>query len=305
MKNTEFMGILQSVTCGEPAYLIREFDGHRFVRKFLPKSRLIILGGGHVAEPVSHIASALEFDVTVVDDRPSFANSARFPDASEVICDNFNSAIDRLCLRSNDYVVVVTRGHRYDADCLRRILKGTIPGYIGMMGSKRRVIELLKILESEGYDRKILDTIHTPIGVSIHAVTPVEIAVSICGELISERFLLAKADPFQTMEQTVVDMPTLSYLAENEDDKALMMVVTKSGSIPTRPGAIMTIDRMGITHGTIGGGCAESEIMGEARHLIGTGRSKLVEIDMSNDVAGDEGMVCGGRMQVLIQDISQ
>lgn len=123
----------------------------------------------------------------MADDRPSFANHPRFPEAKQIVCDLFPAAIEKIGIRESDYVAVITRGHRYDADCLRELLRGIMPRYLGMIGSKRRTVGLLNMLEEEGFSRADLDRIHTPIGLDIGALTVKEIAISIVAELIAER----------------------------------------------------------------------------------------------------------------------
>ena len=110
----EFAHILEEVLKGRGAQYERELDGRRIVRRFEPKERLILLGGGHIARPLCRLGSMLDFEVTVVDDRPSFANSSRFPDAAKILCSSFEKAVRDLALKSGDYVCVITRGHRYD-----------------------------------------------------------------------------------------------------------------------------------------------------------------------------------------------
>lgn len=140
--------LYQAVLNGRPAAMTWEVDGIAYIRNFRPKERLILLGGGHIAQPLCRYGADLGFAVTVVDDRPSFANHARFPESVEVICDAFPKALSDLRIHESDYVAVITRGHRYDADCLRNILSGTFPKYLGMIGSKRRVIGLFQLLRS-------------------------------------------------------------------------------------------------------------------------------------------------------------
>ena len=140
----------------------------------LPKERLIILGGGHIALPVCEFSAKCGFEVYVVDDRPAFANDARFPWAAGVICDSFENGIAQLKITPYDFVVVITRGHRHDADCLRAILPGKQPAYLGMIGSKRRVRGLLDMLVEEGFSKENIERICTPIGLNIGAVTPEE-----------------------------------------------------------------------------------------------------------------------------------
>ena len=301
-----FEELYRSVCAGEAAVLAFEADGTVFIRNFRPAERLILLGGGHIAQPLCRYAADLGFSVTVVDDRPSFANQARFPEADQIICNAFPAAIQSLDIRGNDYVAVITRGHRYDADCLRAILAGTFPRYLGMIGSKRRVIALLNLLEEEGFPRDALAKIHAPIGIAINALTVKEIAISIAAELIQCRRENVNRRARETMLTAEdIDLPLLEVLARDETPKVLLAVYETSGSTPVKSGAMMAVDRNFRTVGTIGGGCSENAALLEAYRLIGTGERRCITIDMSNDVAEEEGMVCGGRMKVLIEDVSQ
>ena len=183
----QFQTIRESAEHGLASALHFEAEGAELVRSFRPNERLILLGGGNIAQPLCRYAADLGFSVIVADDRPTFANRPRFPEAHTVYCDRFENAIDRIGIGAGDYVAVITRGHRYDADCLRKILRGTMPKYLGMIGSKRRTAGLLNLLEGEGFDRAQLDAIHTPIGLDIGALSVKEIAISIVAELIACR----------------------------------------------------------------------------------------------------------------------
>ena len=205
-----------------------------------------------------------------------------------------------------DYVAVITRGHRYDADCLREILPGTFPRYLGMIGSRRRVIGLLNLLEEEGFSREALDKIHTPIGVDIGALTVKEIAVSIVAELIQcRRQSTERRSRSTTLTAEDIDLPLLQFLAEDPAPKALLTVIETQGSTPVKSGAMMAVDQALRMAGTIGGGCSENAVLMDAYRIIGTGAKRCVTIDMSNDVAEEEGMVCGGQMKVMIEDIPE
>ena len=301
-----FEAIYQAALVGTPVSLTFEAEGTAYVRRFCPEERLILLGGGHIAQPLCRYGADLGFGVTVADDRPSFANRTRFPEAREVLCDSFPRALEVLKVRKTDYVAVITRGHRYDADCLRILLSGTFPYYLGMIGSKRRVAGFFRLLEEEGFSRTLLDQVHAPIGVAIHALTVREIAVSIAAELIECR---RKDTPRRSRETTLttqdIDLPLLEFLARDRTPKALLTVYAASGSTPVKPGAMMAVGQNFRTVGTIGGGCSENAVLKDAYRLIGTGQRRCVTVDMSNDVAADEGMVCGGKMKVLIEDVGE
>ncbi len=150
------------------------------------KPVFFIVGGGHIGRSLSILADFLDFHVVVLDDREEFANVERMPEADEVICDDYEAAIDRYPIDSNTYIVMVTRGHKQDEVSLRRAL-GRGAGYIGMIGSKRRTSTVIQHLTDEGFDREELARVHTPIGIDIGAETPEEIALSIMAEVIMLR----------------------------------------------------------------------------------------------------------------------
>ncbi|SDH36378.1 XdhC family protein [Desulfosporosinus hippei] len=145
--------------------------------------QLLILGAGHIALPLAAMAKMVGYEVTVVDDRLSFANAYRFPTADRILCDEFELAIDKITINPQTFVVIITRGHRYDKLCLRKVVNQPA-SYIGMIGSRKRVKALLAELEEEGISREELQKLYSPIGLKIGAETPEEIAVSILGELI-------------------------------------------------------------------------------------------------------------------------
>jgi xanthine dehydrogenase accessory factor len=300
-----FQELLAKVRQGEEAVLRFTAEGGEYRRHFRPRERLLLLGAGHIAQPLCRYAADLGFQVTVADDRPDFANYERFPEAAEVICDAFPSSIRRFGVRAGDYVAVITRGHRWDADCLRILLPGPLPRYLGMIGSKRRVAGLFELLAEEGYSKEAIEEVHSPIGVSINALTTKEIAISIVAELIAcRRRDTPRHSSGTDLTTEDADLGLLEFLAENESPKALLVVLETSGSTPVKAGAMMALNRLRQSAGTIGGGCGESEVMQDALGIIGSGGKKVVTVDMSNDVAEEEGMVCGGQMKVLICDSS-
>lgn len=268
----------------------------------MPQERLIVLGGGHIALPVCEFAAKCGFQVHVIDDRPDFANRRRFPDAAEVICDSFENGIRRLGISAFDYVVVITRGHRHDADCLRVLLPGTMPAYLGMIGSRRRTKGLIEMLKEEGYAEDRLAAICTPIGMDIGAITPAEIAISILGEVIAYKRMPEHGAPGRSCSDSDLELSTLAYLAENHDPKAIVTVVETKGSTPRGTGAKMSVSPLGKVTGSIGGGCSEAAVIQDAVRIIGTGKYQLFDIDLTGEVAESDGMVCGGTMRVLIED---
>src|SRR4051794_4723310 len=157
-----------------------------FVEPVLPPASLYIFGAGHVSASLYRIARSTGFDVTVVDDRETYANPERFPDAKEVIAQDFDKAMARLVPSESAYIVIVSRGHRDDMRILRWAVQ-TPARYIGMIGSKRKTITIFQELTKEGLAPELFEKVHAPIGLDIGAITPEEIAVSITAELIAGR----------------------------------------------------------------------------------------------------------------------
>jgi xanthine dehydrogenase accessory factor len=157
-----------------------------FVEPILPPANLYIFGAGHVATSLYRVARIAGFDITVVDDRPAFANRERFPEAQNVISEDFDKAAAKLAPDESSYIVIVTRGHRDDMRMLRWAVQ-TPAHYIGMIGSKRKTITIFKELQAEGLPAKLFDRVHAPIGLDIGGITPEEIAISITAELIAKR----------------------------------------------------------------------------------------------------------------------
>ena len=148
-------------------------------------AQLILCGAGHIAIPLSGFAQQLGFRVTVIDDRSDFASSERFPNCN-VIAEDFTTALRDCRFNPTTYVVVITRGHEHDVDCLIEILEKKT-AYIGLIGSRRRVRFVLEMLEEKGFSRARLKDVFTPIGLPIGAESPEEIALSIASELVCVR----------------------------------------------------------------------------------------------------------------------
>lgn len=175
---------------------------------------LIIFGGGHVSKFVSRFATQVGFRVTVVDDRVAFANKERFPEASEVVCDDFLKAIDRLKITSNTYIAIITRGHKFDEVILERLIDSNAK-YIGVIGSKRKILTAYKHYLQKGIPREAMERIHAPIGLDIGAVTAEEIGLSVVAELVWVRRGGSDAIPLKSK-----GMPELIAALEEKMGKA-------------------------------------------------------------------------------------
>jgi xanthine dehydrogenase accessory factor len=189
-----------------------------FVEPVLPPALLYIFGAGHISVNLYKVARSAGFDVTVVDDRVAYANRERFPDAKEIIAEDFDRAMARLAPGETAYLVIVTRGHRDDMRVLRWAVQ-TPARYIGMIGSKRKTITIFKELTKEGLAPELFERVHAPVGLDIGAITPEEIAVAITAELIAARRRvehdLRHMSWFHSRKRTAADSTT-EVLEESE-----------------------------------------------------------------------------------------
>ncbi len=271
------------------------------IEPFIPKPRVIIFGGGHIAKPLSEFAARVGFSVNIIDDRPFFANSGRFPEAERVICENFEKSFNIINFKKSDYVVIVTRGHRHDGVVLREALKHEL-SYIGMIGSKRRVKAMMEELLEEGFSRDKLALVNSPIGLDIGAITPDEIAISIIAELISYKNKGINHKSGERFTLPEFDMEVAEKVFEKSSmPKALITILSSKGSVPRKAGAKMVAYLDGRTVGSIGGGCSEAGVITKARELMLDKGFLIEHVDMTGDVAESEGMVCGGVMEVLVE----
>ena len=156
-----------------------------FVEPILPQPVAYIFGGGHISMALAKSASAAGFGIVVIDDREQFANKERFPMAQELYT-SYEDAFARLAPNAASYIVVVTRGHRDDMRVLAWAVR-TEARYVGMIGSKRKVISVYQALEKEGYAPEEFSRVFAPMGLEIGALSPDEIAISITAELVAVR----------------------------------------------------------------------------------------------------------------------
>ena len=178
----------------EPPGLPRE-KAHQFKKtgergiyseRWEPVPALVIVGAGHIAEPLEQFARLTGFRTVVVDDRRLFANRERFPHATQVVCGPILDVVREIEVSRHHYVVLVTRGHSLDMDALRVMLERNVElAYLGMIGSKRRISAVFQLLAQEGLDPRVLGKVHSPVGLNIGAETPAEIAISILAEMIA------------------------------------------------------------------------------------------------------------------------
>ena len=167
--------------------LIQSGDRRFFIEPVMAPGTVYLFGAGHVSLQTAILAKRVGFEVVVLDDRVEFANTSRFSDADDVrVPASFEIAFEGLEIHADSYLVILTRGHLHDKTVLQQALK-TPAGYIGMIGSRKKRDAIYQALENEGFTAKDFQKVHCPIGLSIGAQTPEEIAVSIVAELIHAR----------------------------------------------------------------------------------------------------------------------
>src|SRR3954452_2733695 len=147
-----------------------------FVEPVMPVPRAIIFGAGHISKSLSKVATLAGFSTVVVDNRESFANRERFPEAGEVFAEEYEEIFPQLPINESSYLIIVTRGHRDDMRVLKLAI-ATPARYIAMIGSKRKVLNVIRDLEKEGIPRAAFAALHAPMGLNIGAISPEEIAI--------------------------------------------------------------------------------------------------------------------------------
>ena len=281
-----------------PLTTVQGADGSLVVVEcFMAMPRLIILGGGHISLALADLAHLCDFDTVVYDDRPSFANSQRFKTARSVICDSFANLRRHISFCPSDFVVDVTRGHLHDKECLEAVLSGVEPAYTGMIGSKRRIAIVFDQLKDEGFDAERISRICAPIGLGIGAVTPAEIAISIMAQVIEAKRMNKEGKGWVSADLEMVE----GIARRGFSPDAFITVLATEGSAPTEVGCKLAMTFEGSMVGTVGGGCSEAEALRTGREVISKGGWRLLSVDLTDDSAEDEGMVCGGTIHLLVE----
>ena len=180
-----------------------------FIEPVVPQPRAFIFGAGHISKSLSKVANLAGFASVIVDNRDAFANRERFPEADEIFAEEYEDVFAKLNIRDTSYLIIVTRGHRDDMRVLRWAV-GTPAKYIAMIGSKRKVIGVVKELEKEGIPRDTFERIFAPMGFDIGAITPEEIAISVVAEMIAVR--RAPESEWRTVSKSIFASPSLRSL---------------------------------------------------------------------------------------------
>lgn len=276
----------QLVSC-QDTKVIRIDETDFFVEIYVKNPQLIILGGGHVSQPVAKIGKMLGFHVTVMDDREEFVTKERFPDADRLIQGTYEEIPEKIPVYENAYYVIVTRGHLGDSASARQIVKRPYV-YLGMIGSRNKVKLTREKLLREGFTEDQLNTIHAPIGLPIGGHMPAEIAVSITAEIVQEKNKYNVSYIDEAVEKAVW-----------EKEKGVMItIISKRGSSPRGTGSKMFLDREGRSHGSIGGGNVEFQAL---KYAPKAQHGEIKSYNLSNQGGANLGMICGGEVEVLYE----
>ena len=251
---------------------------------------LIICGAGHVALAVIVLAKMVDFHITVIEDRPDYAEEASRAGADTVLVEGFEQALAKIPGGDNTYFVVLTREHQYDELCLRAILQKDF-AYAGVMGSRRRTELLRQKLIAEGISAEVVARLHAPIGLDIGAETEREVAVAIVAELIK---VGRRAGTFP--KKLIV------AAVQAKEPFVLAAIIRRKGSAPRDVGTKMLIFEEHIV-ATIGGGVLETRIIRRGRQMLAENETQDVweQVDMRGDDVASGHMVCGGIVEVLLE----
>ncbi len=264
--------------------------GDVFVQTMTAPARLVICGGGHVARELAPAALRVGFSVTVLENRKQVLEEGRFAPEVELRCGDFVSLLREGHFPKNTFFAIMTQGHAADWVCLKEILR--LPhAYLGLMGSRKKIASTREMLKQEGFGEAALDGVHTPIGISIGAETPAEIAVSIVAELIQCRSALGLEAPLDSGVTEALDAAPY----------AMVTLVKCSGSTPRSEGARMLVFPDGGIRGTIGGGISEAVAKQQALKALQTGQPRLEQYALD----GSAGSICGGRVTYLIVPVKE
>ncbi len=224
-------------------------------------SRLVICGGGHVAQALAAAASAVGFAITVLEDRPEMLEEGSFPADADLRLGDLPTLLREGDFPPNAFYAVMTRSHGENRRCLRTVLD--LPHcYAGMLGSRQNKAELRRWLIEDGAPPEAVARLHHPIGLSIGAETPAEIGAAVTAELIQCRSTLGGS----ALEQTVLE-------GLSEPPYAWVMLVKTKGITPRKPGACMLVRPDGSAVGTIGGGAREAAAIRQALEVLRSGRA--------------------------------
>ncbi len=271
---------------------------HIFLERLTQSIQLVVCGCGFVGQSVIRLGKFLGWSVTALDDRREYADMAKEIGADRIECGDFAASLKKIDSGESTCFVIVTREHQYDVECLEQIM-GKEFGYVGMMGSRKRADMVRKHLADSGFDSKKAALLHAPVGLSIGAKTPEEIAVSIIAQIMQDRALSQNGSNIPD-----VMMDALRNLEDSPGHAVMAVVTEKRGSGPRDPGARMIVFSNSRTVGTIGGGLMEAEVIRQAVDILkdpSQFQPGTITVDLSGKKGEPAEMLCGGITKVFLE----
>lgn len=264
-----------------------EIASPSLIETIKPEPQLVIFGAGHISKAISDIAHIMAMRTTVLDEREKMLSEERFPHSERILMP-YKRMFSTHFPFFRPYFIILTHGHAHDKDALRYCLSQSF-SYIGMIGSKGKVISTLDELALEGIERQLLSSVHAPIGIKIGAQSPEEIAISIIAEVIG----------CYRKDKNMVNISP-EYLMKASGKRGISVrIIEKKGSAPRQVGSEMLVMETGV-YGTIGGGAIEKNAIETAQSLLKD--DSVFEIRSHRlSSAGDLGMICGGDVTLLYQ----
>jgi xanthine dehydrogenase accessory factor len=257
---------------------------------------LVVCGAGHVGAACIRAASYLDMHITCIDDRQDFADLAKEMGAHEVICGDYSDALDGISGGENVYFLAMSRAHAFDEECLEKILRKPF-AYVGMLGAAGKINKIRADLAEKGIPAELFSKVHTPVGLDISANTPEEIAIAVMAEIISVKNtgrVVTKA----------FDHEQLDAISSDKGSPILATIIRKHMASPRDPGTKMVVTSDGQKWGTIGGGAAEAEAVRIARAHMNDSDFVTEIIKVGDEARAEDGMVCGGVIDVLFERIN-
>lgn len=278
-------------------------EGQVFAETLVGVPRLVIVGGGHVGVAFARVAVTLGFDIVVIDERPEFADAERFPGVDRVLCGPYAETLASLPDYANSYYVLVTPGHRQDAESALAALSRPF-AYAGMIGSKGKVANVRASLQAAGVAEDVIGRLRAPIGLDLGGREPAEIAIAIAAEIIMVRS--GRGDHVFDPE---VAASVRQLAAEPDREGVLATIVGHAGSVPRGTSSRMLVGPDGPLAGSVGGGAVEAATIDRGRALLAAARgsgarakaSETAVHDFEMSATAELGMICGGRVRVFFE----
>ena len=275
---------------------VYQLDGKKIFCDILDKTKkIVICGAGHVSIPVIKLAVMLGCEVSVIEDREYFAENAKKAGATYVYSEPFEKSLKHIKGGMDTYYILLTRDHEFDELCLEDIYRKGY-AYIGLLGSRKKLKLIKKNVIKNGIPESLFDDVHSPIGLDIQAESPVEIAISIMGEIIKVQKQKCRLAGFskEILEE---------LLKDDAERKAIVTLIERKGSVPRTPGTKMVVRCDESIVGTIGGGYLEAVGREQGARIAreGVPQAKIVDVEVDLAVAENGQKVHGASVKLLVE----